>query len=232
VLWFIWVIVFIIVVMYLVLRFWKVSLSILAVLGLVIAIHQAYQAHRARATEEHIAAAQASPTPQTWWVDTDPDPASGALWPRYASVLSDDGLCQLVVEERLDGDRLTSIQCPGLPIHFDYFGYLDYFDYDTRVGVKFDTTKTSETMEIERFNDADDDESVYIDSSQDGYGALQYDDFLRRIASSRKLALELDFRYVGEHWIRFSLDGSTEALTKIAALPGSPPRRPIAAGEI
>jgi hypothetical protein len=98
--------------------------------------------------EQHIADAQADPEPQTWQVGTEPDPATGVLRPRSAYVWSDDGLCMLLVEERLDRDRLAMIECPGLPIQFNYVNnFLEHsFEDGTQVGVKFDTMKTSATI--------------------------------------------------------------------------------------
>ena len=60
---------------------------------------------------------------------------------------------------------------------------------------------------------------------------LQYDYFLRRIVSSQRLALELEFQDLGNHWIRFSLGGSSQALERIAALDSSPQRKSLAAGQ-
>ncbi len=133
------------------------------------------------------------------------------------------------VEERLDGSRLTGIYCAGLPLDFNDFGH-------TPVSIKFDTMKTSTNMKVERFSDDEDYDSLYIPSNQDPAtnwlgGEEQrfysYNDFLHRIASSGNLAIELNFGDAGTHWIRFSLKGSRHALTTIAALPGSPPIRPL-----
>ncbi|MAF66424.1 MAG: hypothetical protein CMJ84_12300, partial [Planctomycetes bacterium] len=60
---------------------------------------------------------------------------------------------------------------------------------------------------------------------------LQYDEFVRRMASSQRLALELEFQGVGNHWIPFSLRGSRKALAQIGAVPGSPAGRTREAGK-
>lgn len=210
---------------YLALRFWRVSLPIVLVLGVLLLGHAGYQTHRAGVAARRIEAAQAQSTPKTWQVENEPDPATGVPAPRYARVASDDDLCELIVEERLDGDRLTSIYCPELEIQINRFTF-------TTVGVKFDSTERSESMALERFVDDDEHDSAYIPPDQDqrldifqvqvSEDFLQYDEFIRRIASSQRLALELEFRGVGNHWIPFSLRGSRKALTQIGALPGVP----------
>jgi hypothetical protein len=53
---------------------------------------------------------------------------------------------------------------------------------------------------------------------------LSYDEFLRRMTGANKMALLLTFEDAGQHWITFSLDGSTAALTKIGALTTKPRR--------
>ena len=67
---------------------------------------------------ERIANAQAvsKGTERAWEVLTETDPASGEKVPRYASVLSDDGLCRLQIEERIDRTRLAGIYCRGLKV--------------------------------------------------------------------------------------------------------------------
>ncbi len=55
------------------------------------------------------AKATAGDVVREWEVWSQTDPASGEKVPRSASVLSDDGLCRLQVEERINGTRLASI---------------------------------------------------------------------------------------------------------------------------
>ncbi len=148
------------------------------------------------------AKATAGDVVREWEVSSETDPASGEKVPRYASVLSDDGLCRLQVEERINGARLASIYCSGLKIS----AYSD-------IEVKFDNRSTSDAMKIERFSDGD---NVYIPSRQ--YGRLSYDEFLRRITGAKKVSLLLTVEGAGQHWITFSLTGGSPALTKIGAL--------------
>jgi len=108
-----------------------------------------------------------------WEVGSETDPASGEKVPRYASVLSDDGLCRLQVEQRMNGTKLTGIYCWGLKIS----AYKD-------IEVKFDNRSTSDTMDIQSFSNSD---AVYIPSHQSGYSShLSYDEFLGRITGRTK----------------------------------------------
>jgi hypothetical protein len=67
-----------------------------------------------------------------WEVSSETDPASGEEVPRYASVLSDDGLCRLQVEQRMNGTRLAGIYCSDLQI-----------SAERDIEVKFDNRSTS-----------------------------------------------------------------------------------------
>ena len=139
------------------------------------------------------------------------DPASGEPVPRIAMVTSDDGLCRLRVEERVTGRRLTLIFCSNLEIN--HFG---------DVNVKFDNRKTSDRMNLSISSDGDD---VYIPSGQYLVGNLDYDEFLRRLTTANKVALQLKFGkgasiYLTDadrHWIVFSLTGSQEMLSRCTA---------------
>lgn len=142
---------------------------------------------------------------RAWEIWSETDPASGAKVPRTASIVSDDGLCQLQVEERMNGTRLASIVCSGLKIAID------------RIEVKFDNRPKSDEMRIERFSNSRD---VFIPSNQ--WSHLAYDEFLRRITEANKVALLLTIEGAGQHWMTFSLTGSGPALTKIGALDSKP----------
>ncbi len=144
---------------------------------------------------------------RVWEVRFATDPASGEKVPRYASVWSDSGLCQLEVQQRIDGTRLSSIYCSGFKIS----------PYDD-IEVKFDNRSTSDTMRIQTFSDGDD---VYIPIDQyDWSGHLSYKQFLRRLARANKVSLLLTMKGAGQHWTTFSLRGSSSALTKIGAFSG------------
>lgn len=145
---------------------------------------------------------------RTWKVEFETDPAGGQKVPRYASVRSDDGLCRLQVEERIDRSRLTAIYCSGLKV-------TDFVD----IQVKFDDRSTSDPMKIYRFSDGD---AVYIPSDQYASRYLAYNEFLRRMGEAHKVSLRLNVEEAGPTWITFSLAGSAAALTGIGALPGDP----------
>jgi hypothetical protein len=144
-----------------------------------------------------------------WAVRSETDPASGEKVPRYASVVSDSGLCRLAVEQRIDGSALAGIYCSGLKIS-------PYKDIE----VKFDNRPMSDTMGIRKFSDGD---NVYIPSYEYAHsGHLSYNEFLRRVARANKTSLLLTVEGAGQHWIMFSLRGSSSALTKIGALSSKP----------
>ena len=200
----------------LVVVFWRIflPLALIAAVGLglllLYVLAESNRSERQRklaeqAVGERIARAKATAgdVVREWEVHLATDPASGEKVPRYASVLSDDGLCRLQVEERMSGARLTSIDCSGLKIS-------PYSDIE----VKFDNRSMSDTMDIERFSNSD---TVYVPSYQ-YRGRLSYDEFLRRMTGTNKVALLLDVEGAGQHWITFSLRGSSPALTKIGAL--------------
>jgi hypothetical protein len=202
--------------------FWRVLLPIAAVLivlalvggGLTLLYLKSDKdrTERQQAKAEHelrqrIATAQATAKGQarTWEVWSETDPASGARVPRNALVLSDDGLCRLQVEERINRDRLAGLYCSGLKVS-------SYND----VEVKFDNRATSDRMRLERFSNGDD---VYIPSSQYNYsGQLPYNEFLQRMTTAKKVALLLTVEGAGQHWIAFSLAGSAPALIRIGAI--------------
>lgn len=202
--------------------FWRVLLPIAAVLVVVALVgggllflylkFDSDRSERQRAKAEQqlsqrIATAQASAKGQErkWEVWSETDPASGARVPRNAFVMSDDGLCRLQVEERINRARLAGIYCSGLKIS-------PYGDID----VKFDNRATSDRMRLERFSNGD---NVYIPSSQYNYsGQLPYNDFLQRMTTAHKVALLLTVEGAGQHWIAFSLTGNAPALVEIGAI--------------
>jgi len=148
------------------------------------------------------AKATAGDVVREWKVQTETDPASGKEVPRYASVMSDDGLCRLQVNERMNRTRLTGLICSGLKI-----------SASKDIEVKFDNRSTSDLMGIQSFSNS---EHVYISSYQSG--SVSYDEFLRRIIGANKVSLLLTVKEAGQHWITFSLRGSSPALNKIGAL--------------
>ena len=172
--------------------------------------------------------AKAAVVQRQWEIRTEKDPASGASVPRTATVISDNSLCALSVEQRLDGTKLTGIYCDDLNILVD--------KYDGEIELKFDNRATSDKMPLEVFSDS---RSAYIPSSPVGSmrNALPYGEFLRRMTEAKKVALSLHVAGIGQEWFVFSLDGCALALASIGAIevwPRQPaqtatPSRPVAA---
>jgi len=202
----------------LVVVFWRIFLPLAVIAAIALGVLILYAqgdddrtARKRKITEQtvrdRIAAAKAttSNAAREWEVSEETDPASGERVPRSATVLSDEGLCRLQVEERINGVKLTGIYCSGLKVDA-------YRDID----VKFDNRPKSDPMRIARFSNGDD---VYIPSYQYSYsGHLSYDEFLGRIAGARKVSLLLPFDAADQHWITFSLSGARPALTEIGAV--------------
>ena len=140
-----------------------------------------------------------------WEVMSEVDPASGENIPRSATVLSDEGLCRLQIEQRTTGVKLAGIYCPGLTI-----------SASEPIDVKFDNRSTSDRMKVGQFSNSTD---VFISSQQSKYdGNLQYDEFLRRMPEAKKVALQLKVKGASQFWTRFSLAGSKQALIQISAI--------------
>jgi hypothetical protein len=148
--------------------------------------------------------ANAAAVGRVWEVLTEADPASGAKMPRAAAVLSDNGLCQLRVEQRLDATKLTGIYCRGMRI-----------EAPGEIEVKFDSYPASNKMRLERFSNGGD---VYIPSRSSHSGHLLYGEFLGRMTVANKLALQMKVDGLGEHWFVFSMAGSSSALASIGAV--------------
>ena len=142
---------------------------------------------------------------QEWTLNFERDPASGASVPRSAGVLSENGVCRITTEQRMDGTRLTGINCPEFKL-----------DSYNEIEIKFDNKATSDKMNLKKFSDGD---GVYIGTRQDGYeGRLNYEEFLNRMAEANKIALKLKFEVAGYQWMTFSLANAGPALTAIGAV--------------
>jgi hypothetical protein len=115
-----WLIVIISVI--LVVLFWRIFLPLALVAAVGVALLLLYEQGESNRSErerklaeqtlrERIATARANAgnAVREWDVWSETDPASGQKMPRSASVLSDDGLCRLQVEERINGTRLAGI---------------------------------------------------------------------------------------------------------------------------
>lgn len=198
--------------------FWRVfpPLALMAAYGLLVLFiyTQSNYARNERRTAEQtpqqtVATANATTgaLARVWQVSSEPDPASGAKMPRTASVLSDDGLCQLLVEQGIRGHQTVGIYCPTLKL-----------SPRRDIEVKIDNRPTSDTMSVERFSDGSD---LYISPYQNSR-QLPYDEFLRRMTTADKMAFLLHVENGGKRWLTFSLNGSAAALTTIGALSSKP----------
>lgn len=197
----------------LVIYFWRIflPLGILAGLGLggffLYEEHQREQRQKAEVEaaqqlRERIAAAQKNATSngKTWVLHGEPDPASGRNVARTAFIESNDGLCYLSVQKRIDGTELTGLTCPdiGIPEHKD-------------IEVKFDTRDVSQTMDLKAYTDSDD---VYIPSYQgSSWKYLSYSDFMKGLVSANSVAIQIPA--AGGFWTTFSLKGSAPIIMQL-----------------
>jgi hypothetical protein len=120
----------------LVIKFWRIFLPLGLIAGVAIGLIllDAERTDRAQAKLEQQKLEQrklkvqkvqralnASPMKDTKWeISSETDPASGKPVPRTASVVSDNGLCRLQVEQRVDRTRLAGIYCDDLLIKDRY----------------------------------------------------------------------------------------------------------------
>lgn len=135
-----------------------------------------------------------------WRLHLETDPASGEKIARRASVISNDGLCRLQVEERLNGTKLTGVFCRQFRIE-RYKG----------VEVKFGYLETSNTMPLETFSNSDD---VYIPSSSYKYDKENnYDAFINRLKTGEAVALKTE-AFEG-YWVKFTLKDAAISLSNL-----------------
>ena len=198
--------------------FWRVSLVLVGIVivgGIIIwqldeadqARKQAEAIEAARQRREIIQNARATASPKNWEVFYNDDPASGNRVARTASIRSDDGLCVLSVQLRINGNELTGISCP-------YFEFYVYDDLD----VKFSGDQSSTSMDLRHYDGQyGKQSSVYIPSS--GQYGLDYDDFIQRLRDRDAVAIKL---HGVDQWVRFSLSNSAEAIDKLGSTLPSP----------
>jgi hypothetical protein len=201
--------------LFLAIRFWKVSLVLLVLAGLLFARIDWVQDNKREerkakvvALQTKIATAQrsASSDGRIWKLYRAPDPASDKFIPRTASTTSDDGLCSLSVEKRIDGSELTGLKCPGVKMS----------DYDD-IYIKFDTKDVSVKMNIEGYSDSsylDDSDSVYISPRQyTNSGYMSYKDFISGLITANAVAIKIPS--AGGFWVRFSLNNAAYAINAL-----------------
>jgi hypothetical protein len=145
------------------------------------------------------ARANASPEGKIWQIGYEADPASGKNTARRAYNYSNDGLCKLTVEKRLNGARLTDLHCPDFKIS-------EYEDIE----VKFDNLSRSDKMDLDSYSNSDD---VYISSQSSYSGYLDYDVFIKRLKSGNTVAIKIPTS--PSVWMQFSLEGAAVAINSL-----------------
>lgn len=193
--------------------FWRVSLWIIGVAAVGgVLLWQMSEAENKRNRQAALEAAQnrasmissakINASPKQWAVWFQDDPASNVETARTASVASDDGLCTLSVEHRINGSKLTGLNCPKLP----------FTAYDS-LEIKFDGDLNSFKMTLENYSgEYGSKPSVYIPSHQDYSSNLTYEQFIQRLSEREAFAIKL---HVGDHWVRFSGEGAKAALSAL-----------------
>lgn len=193
--------------------FWRIFLPLIVIAGIAIGGLYLYDKNEtnkriekkertARELRTKILTAQnnASPEGKEWIVSGSRDPASGKNIARIASITSDDGLCSLTVQKRINGNELTGLKCLGIKI-----SQLD------DITIKFDSYATSRDMNIKSYSNSDD---VYITSTQYEYsGHMSYKEFMNGLKTSKAVAIKVPAAYT--FWVRFSLQNSIEAIGQL-----------------
>jgi len=88
---------------------------------------------------------------------------------------------------------------------------LEILEYED-IYIKFDTSETTSKMEIKSYSDSSD---VYIPSYQTKYsGYMSYEDFIKGLVTENAVAIKIPATEKNI-WVRFSLNGSTEAIEKL-----------------
>ena len=127
--------------------------------------------------------------------NTQPDPASGAQIVRGVKIYSEDGLCNIDVELRLDGTALTGIYCSNINLN-----------PRDDLWVKFDTDDVSMAVDLDSFSDSED---VYITGSY----SFAYSAFVNKLRCSNSLALKIPAAY--SFWTRFDLSGTSTPIGQL-----------------
>ena len=196
-----------------VIYFWRIFLSLGVLAGIALGGFVLYDQNqsekrkeeRAKTAQElraRIANAQRNATPEgrEWKIYGERDPASNKIIARNASITSNDGLCYLSVQKRINGNELTGLDCPGIKIS----------EYDD-IYVKFDTSETSQKMRLKNYSNSDD---VYIPSYQSKYsGEMSYKEFIKGLVTANAVAIKIPA--ADSFWVRFTLKGSTNAINQL-----------------
>lgn len=195
--------------------FWRIFLP-LGVIALILALgagawiylaEQSSKRERVQAAllrERIIEAAQATASSEgkKWTAQLSPDPASDTKVYRGASIESNDGLCGLRVEKRLNGTELTDLTCSQFELK-SYQGDLE---------VKFNHHAKSYRMELKSYSGGS---GVYIPSYQFS-GNLPYKDFIKALQTGNAVAFSGSG--FGSRWMTFSLNGAADAISKLGTV--------------
>lgn len=150
-----------------------------------------------------------TPKGKEWVAHLKPNPSTGEMFIRSGSILSDDGLCTLTVEERINGSRLSSLSCPKLELN----AYED-------IWVQFDGETQSRRMDVNEWSNKDYSEktrSFYIPSIQSEYqtNTLSYNAFIQLLKTKKVVAIRIGLRDIDDLWFRFQLKGSTTVINHL-----------------
>jgi hypothetical protein len=143
------------------------------------------------------AKATATSKDKSWTVYVEPDPASSIKIARTASIVSNDGLCTLSVQHRLNGSRLTGLKCPDFKIS-------EYDDLE----VKFDTMQSSYRLPLKSYSDSSD---VFIPSSDYSQKSGFYNTFLDRMKRGKAMAIKV--KEFQNNWVTFTLKNAKETIS-------------------
>jgi hypothetical protein len=204
--------------------FWRVSVpfGVLAVIVIGLLSLYAHYDNQKKAREKEAAKTafhqkvsraleDASPEGKEWHVDYVKDPATAKNMARDASIISNDGLCRLVVEKRPDGSDRAGLHCPD----FKKYG-------DNDMEIKFDNATTSDKIDIGRFND---NSGVYISPFIFVSPAhIDYKEFIEHLKEGNTLAIKIPAEE--GVWVRFKLEGGADALSRLGK-----PQTPVVPGD-
>lgn len=146
------------------------------------------------------AKSEANAESKEWTVYYEPDPATGKRVARGATIQSEDDLCYLDVQKRLDGSELTGLRCPIIQIT----------ELDD-IKIRFDIYDVLDKMSIKSYSNSGE---VYIPSTQhESSGYMSYKSFIKGLGTANILAIKIPWEE--GFWTRFNLKGSSLALEKL-----------------
>jgi len=189
-----------------VLIFWRIFLPLALAAGAIIFIwylgdvaEKENKVQRAQEHYEQVIRKQQTTnlTKGTWKVTTRRDPASDIEVTRNAYVYSDDGLCSVQVEHRINGNKYIAFYCNGLTHNLS--GGDD-------MTVKFDIHQKTKEFWVARFSNG---ESVYISSER------QYTEFIDYMKTANVLAVRFPMKNGKSVWVKFNMKGSTNAINQL-----------------